>query len=60
MIVKWLMAPSRVPDAPPMWVVILVFGVGWNLITGHRWVVYLSVSLTIVAFAVRRLRLRGL
>jgi hypothetical protein len=47
-LVRWLLAPSKLPDAPPMWLVIFVCGFCYNAITGHWWVALPSLVVAIV------------
>lgn len=47
-LVKWLMAPSKLPNAPPLWVVILVCGVIYNAIDRNWWVALGSLVLVLV------------
>lgn len=41
-IIKWLFASSKLPPAPPIWIVVLIFGVIYNAIEKHWWVVLFS------------------
>jgi len=52
-IVRWLLAPSSLPDAPPLWLVVVIFGIVWNLFAGPLWVAALSVPLAFAAYAWR-------
>ena len=45
---KWLLAPSKIPSAPPMYVTIWVCGVGYNTVERHWLVVGLSFALLLL------------